>query len=361
MNRRKFIKTASQSVAAAMLPQTLSAYATDRYDWKLISSFPKSNSIMATVVDSLSQRIEQMSCGRIRITCYPPESIKDDPFDAVSSGKIEIGIGCPFFWINKHDAFLFCSHFPFGLNAHELMTWLQFNGGMQLLDDVYSHFNLKVFPLGNTGTQMGGWFTTEIHSVDDFKGLKIRFSGIGGEILKQLGATRINLSSDNLLEGLQSKKIDACSGFGPFEDLALGLHQGAEFYYWPGWHEPGILFDLFMHKAAYDSLPNDLKQIICHAALSMYNHIWSLYTNHNSNALITLVKQHKVTIKRFPDRVLIILAKLTHKLIPEMASKNPLSKKIYDSYMLFRNKYMGWSQVSEEAFTITRSMTDCYL
>ena len=35
-------------------------------------------------------------------------------------------------------------------------------------------FGMIQFPAGNTGVQMGGWFTKEINSVADLQGLKMR-------------------------------------------------------------------------------------------------------------------------------------------------------------------------------------------
>ena len=47
----------------------------------------------------------------------------------------------------------------------------------------------KVLRAGNTGVQMGGWFNKKIRSANDFKGLKMRMPGLGGQVLGKLGGS----------------------------------------------------------------------------------------------------------------------------------------------------------------------------
>ena len=65
--------------------------------------------------------------------------------------------------------------------------------GMKLANEVYNNLNLKFFPAGNTGNQMGGWFNKAIREVTDFKGLKFRMPGLGGEVLKSYGTNVVLL------------------------------------------------------------------------------------------------------------------------------------------------------------------------
>ena len=39
---------------------------------------------------------------------------------------------------------------------------------------------------------------------------------------------------------MQTGTIDAVEWVGPFNDLAFGFQQVAKYYYYPGWHEPGL-------------------------------------------------------------------------------------------------------------------------
>ncbi len=351
------------TAARAAFSHPPAVHAAKRYEWKMASAVPASLPGAGTNAVYLAKIIETMSRGRITIRFFGQDQLSPafETLNLVADGKAEIGYGSPYYWRKKHEAFSFCTNIPFGLNAHEFITWLQFGGGGELLDELYAKYNLKPFPAGNTGSQMGGWYNREIASVLDYKGLKIRMPGLGGDILARAGAEIVNLPSNRILHALQSGKIDAAEWAAPCDDLRLELYKAASFYYWPGWHEPGALADCFVNKDAYASLPGDLQEIIRQASFAAYNHMWSEYSAKNGTALVELVVRHQVKMKRFPDRVLMDMARLSRDVMTEIANRNPLSKKIYDSYTAFGRKAIAWTQISEEAFSLARSLTFSYL
>ena len=228
------------------------------------------------------------------------------------------------------------------------------------MDEIYGQFNLKPFPYGNSGVQMGGWYKNPIRTIDDFKGLKIRTPGLGGEILAKLGARIIMLPVTKIAAALESGEIDAAEWIAPFDDMKLQFYKNAPYYHWPGWQEPGALADCFVNKDAYNALPSDLQEIIKQACLATYNYMLSEYASNNGRALVELVARHQVRLTRFPDRVLMELAKLSKKTLADIAGRDPLSKKIYDSVMAFTGKVVGWNQIGEEAFSLARSMSNIY-
>jgi TRAP-type mannitol/chloroaromatic compound transport system substrate-binding protein len=61
-----------------------------------------------------------------------------ESIDAVKSGTVEMGHGCPYYWKGKAPAAQFASNFPFGLTAQEYNAWYHFGGGDKLCDELYS-------------------------------------------------------------------------------------------------------------------------------------------------------------------------------------------------------------------------------
>ena len=123
-------------------------------------------------------------------------------------------------------------------------------------------FGLKPFLCGNTGPQMGGWFTKELTSIEAFKGLRYRMPGMGGEVLRRLGAVVVTLPGGEIIPSLQSGAIDASEFVGPWVDMAIGLHKAAKYYYYPGFHEPGAAISLAVNKKLWDSLDSTEQSII---------------------------------------------------------------------------------------------------
>lgn len=363
MNRRDFIKIAGCVAAGTALSRAHTVRSETQYEWKMVTCWPKNLPGIGTGAVRLARNIERMSGGRISIKVYGAGELVApfESFDAVSTGKAQIGHGTSYYWKENHEAFSFFSTIPFGLNAHEMITWLQFGGGQELMDELYAQYNLKSFPAGNTGTQMGGWYNKEIRSIKDIKGLKIRMPGLGGEVFTRLGAQVVNLTGGEILKALKSGEIDAADWVGPFNDLQLGLYKVAKYYYWPGWQEPGPMTDCFVNRKAYESLPDDLREIMREACYAIYNSIWSEYSANNGASLVELIKKHNVSLKRFPERLLAKLAKVSQEVVEEFSGKDPFSKKVYHSYNAFRRQAVGWAQIGEEAFSLARSLSHSYL
>ncbi len=82
----------------------------------------------------------------------------------------------------------------------------------------------------------------------------------------------------------------------------------------------------------------------------------SEYTARNNQALNTLINKHKVKVLPLPDDVLIKLKQLSDEVVIELANKDPMSKKIYDSVSQFRTQVIQWGDISELAFLKARSL-----
>ena len=112
--------------------------------------------------------------------------------------------GAEYYWQGKSKAFNFFAAVPFGLTATEQNAWIYHGGGQELWDELAAGFDIKPFMAANTGVQMGGWFAKEVNTLDDYKGLKFRMPGIGGEVLRRLGAAVVNLPGGEIFAALQS-------------------------------------------------------------------------------------------------------------------------------------------------------------
>jgi TRAP-type mannitol/chloroaromatic compound transport system substrate-binding protein len=91
----------------------------------------------------------------------------------------------------------------------------------------------------NTGVQMGGWFIKEVNTAEDFKCLRYRMPGLGPEVWRLMGATVVSIPGGEIMTALKSGAIDASEWVGPWLDTPLGLSNAADYYYFPGFHEPG--------------------------------------------------------------------------------------------------------------------------
>lgn len=329
-----------------------------QFAWKMVTTWPKNFPGLGTGAQHLADQITRMSGGRLTIKLYGAGEIVPalETFDAVSRGTAEMGHGAAYYWKGKSEASQFFTAVPFGLNAMEMHSWLHFGGGMALYRELYDQFNLMPFDAGNTGVQMGGWFNKEINSVDDLKGLKMRIPGLGGEVLKRAGGTPVTLPGGDLFPALQAGTIDATEWVGPYNDLAFGLHKAAKHYYFPGWQEPGPALECIINKDAWHELPEDLQAIVENAAMAVSQRMLAEYTANNNAALETLVTEHKIDVRRFPDDVLATLRQLSDEVVLEVANRDPFAKRVYDSFSTFRNQVRAYHKISELAYYHARDL-----
>lgn len=329
-----------------------------KYRFKMVTAWPKNFPGLGTGANLLAERIGILSDGQIEVKVYgagelvPPLEI----FDAVSRGTAEIGHGAAYYWKGKSEAAQFFTAIPFGLNADEMSGWINYGGGQKLWDDIYADFNLKPFAAGNTGMQMGGWFNKEIKSLDDFKGLKIRMPGLGGEVVKDLGATAVTLPGGAIFQALESKTIDATEWAGPYNDLAFGFYKVTKYYYWPGWHEPGSVLESFVNKKVYDSLPKNLQKVLEVACQASYQDMFSEFTARNAQALDTLINEHKVMLRKFPDEILKKARESSVDIIAALVRKDAAFKKVFQSFDKFRKLAIRWHKIGEGGFAYARNL-----
>ena len=329
------------------------------FKWKMVTTWPKDFPALGTGANNLAHSIEALSDGRLHVKVYGAGELvpASGVFDAVSGGTAEMGHGAAYYWKGKPEATQFFSAVPFGLNAAEINGWLRYGGGQSLWDELYADFNLRAFPVGNTGVQMGGWFNREINTLADFSGLVMRMPGLGGEVLRRLEVTVKALPGGEIFQALKTGAIDATEWVGPYNDLAFGLHQAAQYYYWPGWHEPGTALECMVNKQALEALPTDLQAVVEYACQAANDDMLSEFTARNSQALKTLVDEHGVQLRRFSNELLAQIGKVSAEVVAEIAGQDPFSSRVYSSFDAFRKNSIAYTRISEEAYTQARALT----
>lgn len=304
----------------------------------------------------LAETIAAASRGRIRIEVSPSGAVVRplETFDAVQSGVVDMFNSHIGYFERKSPAFHFYSVVPFGLTANELFAWVRFGGGQELWDGLSGEFDVKPLHCCSTGTQMGGWFLNEITSTEGFKGLRYRMAGLGAEVFRRLGATVVLVPGAEIVQSLRSGAIDACEWIGPWLDTAMGLHQAASYYYYPGWHEPGTALTLGINRRVWESFDKGDQRLIEAAAASEYAVSLAEFNTNNALALRKLREESTIEIRKFDDATLKTFAEISKDVVAKAGSGDDLSRRIYQSYLEFRTLVWDWSDVTEGAYLAGR-------
>src|SRR5690606_17053542 len=234
MKRRNFLAGgAAAGVAATAL--SAPAIAQERYEFTMVTTWPKGLPGLGTSAERLARRLETMSNGRIKVNFFAAGELVPplEAFDAVLGGSADMMHAAPYYWQGNHPALNFMTAAPFGLTTVEHDAWMRYGGGQELWDEVYDQFGLKGWNAGNTTSQMGGWFPKKLEGVDDIQGMNFRTAGLGGEAWRRIGMNVQTTPGGEIFQALQAGTLDAAEWVGPWNDLALGLYQIHKHYHYP--------------------------------------------------------------------------------------------------------------------------------
>ncbi|MBT8057864.1 MAG: TRAP transporter substrate-binding protein [Gammaproteobacteria bacterium] len=368
MDRRKFVKGAGIAGAAGLLAacgkqagttecvEGASAAREETFEWKMVTTWPRDFPGLGTGANYLANIIGEMSGGRLTVKVYGSNELVPalEVFDAVQRGVAEMGHGGAYYWKGVIPASPFFSTVPFGLTGAEMNGWFYHGGGMELYHEAYAPHGITPYPIGNSGTQMGGWFNKEINSVDDLAGLKMRIPGFGGEVLKKVGGTPVNIPGGELFTALQNGTIDATEWVGPMNDLAFGLFRAAKHYYYPGWHEPGTALEALVNQEAFGALPADLQAIVKVACQAANADMYADFEARNGEALKSLVEEHGVDLRPFPDEVLAELKRASTEVIEELAASDAMAAKVWASLSAYIDRVKGSTAIGSQYFVDRR-------
>ena len=352
MDRRSLLTGAGLAAgSAAVLAAPAIAQSMPEVRWRLASSYPKILDTLYGAGAQIAKRVAAATDNKFQLQVFAAGEIVGglQVLDAVQNGTVECGYTLSSYYVGKDPTFMFEASVPFGFNTRHHNAWMYHAGGLELVREFLSSYNIVNFPAGNTGAQMGGWFRKEINSLDDLKGLKFRIAGMGGQILSRLGVIPQVLAGGDIYPALERGTLDAVEWSGPYDDEKFGFFKVAKYYYYPGWWEGCAQTSLYVNKDHWTALPTAYKNVL-EAACAEAN-IWCVakYDAENPDGLKRLVAQG-AQLRAFPRDTMEASYKQAFALYNEIAAANPRFKKIYDAYMQFRDKEFTWFKIGELPF-----------
>ncbi len=313
--------------------------------WKLAGSFPASLVLLGTLGIRFAGQIDTVSGGNVQFKYFEPGALVPtlEIFDAVSTGAVDAGWSGSGFWAGKVPALQFFTTVPFGPEAGEYLAWMEFGGGRQLFEEIYAPHNIHPIHCGLISPEGSGWFRTEIKSLDNLRGLKLRFFGLGGKVVEKLGVSAQLLAPGDIFPALELGTIDAAEFSMPAIDLDLGFHQIAKHYYFPGWHQPASLLELIINKERWESLSARQKALIEMACGDSIR--WGLTEGEAIQfGALKELQSLGVTLHRWSPEILAALESAWQEVVAEEAAKDADFKRVWESLSAFREDYKVWRE-----------------
>ena len=251
---RRSLLSGAGALGTAALAAPAPSIAADSTVWRMVTTWPRNAPGVGVNAQRFADRVGAMSGGRLQIELAAAGELIPafEALDAVQQGTADLCHSAPFFWLGKSPALNYFGSIPLGLLDSEIAAWLYFGGGMALWDEAMADFGIKPFFAGSSGISAGGWYRKEILGLEDLKGLKLRMAGLGGEVMKRLGATPVLTPPAEVFQAMASGTVDAAELIGPWNDMAFGLFEVADYYYLPGFHEVGPTAEILINRQAWD-------------------------------------------------------------------------------------------------------------
>ncbi len=314
--------------------------------WKMASTFPGSLTQLGTAGVRFQEQISRISNKNIQVKFFEPGALVPalEVFDAVSSGAIDAGWSTPGYWAGKVPALPLFGAVPFGPSAGEYMAWIYYGGGKQLFEEIYAKHNIKGIFCGVIPPEASGWFRKEINTIEDMKGMKMRFFGLGAKVMEKIGVSTQLIAGGDIFPALELGTIDATEFSMPAVDLNLGFYQVAKHYYFPGWHQQSTLFELMVNMDKWNKLSDTQRaQIEVTCGDNMRNSI-AEGDAIQIKALETL-KSKGVIIHKWSSEILQTLEKAWMEVVEEESSKDEDFRRSWNSLSTFRKNYQTWKDL----------------
>ena len=358
MERRKFIRSAALGTAAGAVltgcgsqSGDVPAVQTDTpmLRWRLASSFARSLDTIYRAAEVMSERVSQLTNGRFTIRVYPAGEMVPafEVLESVQKGTVQMGHSAGYYYIGKNLAFVFETTVPFGLNARQFNSWVYEGGGLEILRELFADYGVLNYPGGNTGAQMGGWFNREINSLLDLRGLSMRIPGLGGRVMDRLGVTVQQIPGGEIYPALERGAIDAAEWVGPYDDEKLGFNQVANYYYYPGWWEPGANLSFFVNQQAMQELPSSYQAALEVAMAEANQYMLAKYDALNPPAFQRILESN-IELRVFPKDVMDAAYSASEELLQE-GRTDPGFAQVHDSFLAWRRDSDDWIHTAEYA------------
>ena len=311
--------------------------------WKLASVVSGNLVLVGTLGKRVEERIRVLSEGNMELKFFDPGALVPalEIFDAVSVGSVNAGWTSSGYWAGKVPALQFFAAVPFGPGVGEALAWMYYGGGLEMMQEIYRPYNIFSQPCTMTSPEGSGWFRSEIQTVEDLRGLKMRFFGLGAKVMEKIGASTQLIAGGDIFPALELGTIDAAEFAMPAIDLDLGFYEVAKHYYFPGWHQPTSFVELMINLDDWNSLTTRQQEII--NVVCRENLLEGLAQGEAIQfpALQTL-QEKGVILHRWSPEIIAVLKQAWEEVVQEEAAKNEDFARVWDSLRKFREEYKLW-------------------
>jgi len=266
ISRRNVIKAgvaAAAAGAATVFPKVASAKSKKKIRWRMQTHWPTGVGYYKDVYVRFCDRVRAASDGELDITPLPPGAIvpTKDVFEALGRGLFEISLIWPTYWMGKIPVAAHINGQLFSWeNAAEMYAYFYDMGAIEVFRQAYADHGVRfVGPLPMAG--VGLFSRKPIRTLADFKGFKVRSTGIAAQVFQKAGATPVFFPGAELYQAMQTGVCDGAHWGTISAGWDMKLQEVSKYIVRPNLAEINN-GEIIMNQKKWNALPPHLQAII---------------------------------------------------------------------------------------------------
>lgn len=321
--------------------------APDAQRLNMASAFAEGLSGHGSLAKRLEKNVWRISDGRLDVRIHPPGALvkESDALDAAISGAIDAYFTDMDTLAARDPSMTLLAGPPFGASVAAYLGWMAEGGGRGLMLERMADMGIAGAVCGIVPHAAGGWFKKPLKTAADLKGMRIRATGVEGELYRRLGADIVDFSYAETLIAMESGLVDGAQLSAPHVDLALGAARGGWTYYVPGWRTPARVFVLALAKDKWDSLSEVQRSQIQTACSDNIRHAIAEGEALQFDALKEIIRKG-ADVRPWPAEVAEAVNKTWDEMAAEMQKSSRPYSRIQKSWRQFIKGQSIWEELA---------------
>ena len=317
-------------------------------NWDIQSQATASSTDYKELV-KMSENIKVMSAGRFIITPHPGGEITGGPdiFNAVKSGKVQMGSGWPNWWSGQHPAWSVLNAGPFDfMNIDASLMYFIAGDGTKIANELANPEGIIWRAAWWPGMEFGLLSKKPIKGIDDMKEMKVRIGpGLPSEVLAAAtGAYAIPLVPDEIKASLENDTLDAVEWTTASGAWNLGLNEIVTHAIVPAIWQPSVLADFLINQKAYNELTDDLRAIL-ETAIKSYTLTTTAIAKVEDFEALKAFNKNNTSIQQWSKADIEKWRIVSDKILNQYKATDELTKRLIDSKQAFKKEYNAYYEL----------------
>ena len=316
--------------------------------WDIQSQATSSSTDYKELV-KMTANIKTMSAGHFIISPHPGGEITGGPdiFNAVKTGKIQMGSGWPNWWSGQHPAWAVMNAGPFDfMNIDASLMYFIAGEGTKLANELANPEGIIWRAAWWPGMEFGLLSKKPIQGISDLKGMNVRIGpGLPSEVLAAAtGAYAIPLVPDEIKASLEDNSLDAVEWTTVSGAWNLGLNDIATHAIVPAIWQPSVLADFLINQKAFEALPEDLKAIL-ETAIKSYTLTTTAIAKVEDFEALKAFQQNGTSINQWSKSDIEKWHTVSDTILDQYKKKDDFTKRLIESKQKFKKGYATYYKI----------------